>query len=61
MTPGEPNWDMSERQAHAEATYDRLFGRRDSGAPDNDPELMESSPVQKCLRHRRPLTIALGN
>jgi alkylhydroperoxidase/carboxymuconolactone decarboxylase family protein YurZ len=41
MTPGEPNSDMSERQAHAEATYARLFGPRDSSAPDNDPELME--------------------
>ena len=41
MTPGEPNSDMSERQAHAEATYERLFGPRDSSAPDNDPELME--------------------
>jgi 4-carboxymuconolactone decarboxylase len=41
MTPGEPNSDMSERQAHAEATYGRLFGPRDSSAPDNDPELME--------------------
>jgi 4-carboxymuconolactone decarboxylase len=41
MTPGEPNSDMSERQAHAEATYERLFGPRDSSAADNDPELME--------------------
>jgi 4-carboxymuconolactone decarboxylase len=41
MTPGEPSSDMSERQAHAEATYERLFGPRDSSAPDNDPELME--------------------
>ena len=41
MTPGEPDSDMSERQAHAEATYERLFGPRDSSAPDNDPELME--------------------
>ena len=32
--------DVSERQAHAEATYERLFGPRDKGAPDNDPELM---------------------
>ena len=31
---------VSERQAHAEATYERLFGPRDKGAPDNDPELM---------------------
>jgi alkylhydroperoxidase/carboxymuconolactone decarboxylase family protein YurZ len=41
MTPGEPHSDMSERQAHAEAAYERLFGPRDSSAPDNDPELME--------------------
>jgi 4-carboxymuconolactone decarboxylase len=41
MTSGEPSSDMSERQAHAEATYERLFGPRDSSAPDNDPELME--------------------
>ena len=32
---------MTERQAHAEATYERLFGPRDATAPDNDPELME--------------------
>jgi 4-carboxymuconolactone decarboxylase len=32
---------VSERQAHAEATYERLFGPRDKTAPDNDPELME--------------------
>ena len=32
--------DVSDRQAHAEATYERLFGSRDKGAPDNDPELM---------------------
>lgn len=31
---------VSERQAHAEATYERLFGPRDAGAQDNDPELM---------------------
>src|SRR5688500_15925899 len=41
MTPGEPNSDLSERQAHAEATYERLFGPLDSSAPENDPELME--------------------
>ena len=32
--------DISERQAHAEATYERLFGPRDVTAPDDDPELM---------------------
>jgi 4-carboxymuconolactone decarboxylase len=32
--------DVSERQTHAEATYERLFGPRDAAAPDNDPELM---------------------
>ena len=26
MTPGEPSSEMPERQAHAEATYERLFG-----------------------------------
>jgi 4-carboxymuconolactone decarboxylase len=31
----------SERQAHAEAAYERLFGPRDKSAPDDDPELME--------------------
>src|SRR5437773_10732416 len=31
----------SERQAHAEAAYERQFGPRDKGAPDDDPELME--------------------
>jgi hypothetical protein len=41
MTPGEPNSEVSERQAHAEATYERLFGPRDRRVPDNDPELME--------------------
>ena len=41
MIPGVPKSDLSERQAHAEATYERLFGPRDSDAPDNDPELME--------------------
>ena len=40
MTPG-PDSDPSERQAHAEATYERLFGPRDRSATDNDPELME--------------------
>jgi 4-carboxymuconolactone decarboxylase len=33
--------DISDRQAYAEATYERLFGPRDVNAPDNDPELME--------------------
>jgi 4-carboxymuconolactone decarboxylase len=41
MTSIEYNSEMSERQAHAEATYERLFGPRDKGAPDNDSELME--------------------
>ena len=30
----------SERRAHAEATYERLFGPRDVAAPEDDPELM---------------------
>lgn len=41
MTADEHGPDMSERQAHAEATYERLFGPRDTTASDNDPELME--------------------
>ena len=41
MTAAEPNSEPSGRQAHAEATYERLFGPRDTSAPDNDPELME--------------------
>lgn len=32
--------DVSQRQAHAEATYERLFGPDDLDTPDNDPELM---------------------
>ncbi len=31
--------EPSARQAHAEATYERLFGPRDAGTPDDDPEL----------------------
>ena len=41
MTSNEHHSGMSERQAHAEATYERLFGPRDASAPDDDPELME--------------------
>ncbi|HEX2462525.1 MAG TPA: carboxymuconolactone decarboxylase family protein, partial [Vicinamibacterales bacterium] len=41
MTSNQQSSEMSERQAHAEATYQRLFGPRDRSAPDNDPELME--------------------
>jgi hypothetical protein len=41
MIPNEHDTEVSERQAHAEATYERLFGPRDNSAPDNDPELME--------------------
>jgi 4-carboxymuconolactone decarboxylase len=41
MTSNEPRSDVSKRQAHAETTYQRLFGPRDDGAADNDPELME--------------------
>ena len=41
MTPNEQDSGVSERQAHAAATYKRLFGPRDNTAPDNDPELME--------------------
>jgi len=35
-----PGAGASERQEHAEVTYERLLGPRDAGAPDNDPELM---------------------
>src|SRR6478735_2641568 len=35
-----PVSDVPERQAHAEVTYERLFGPRDVAAPDDDPELM---------------------
>jgi len=31
--------DPSVRQDHAEATYERLFGPREAGAPEDDPEL----------------------
>jgi 4-carboxymuconolactone decarboxylase len=41
MTSNQQSSEMSERQAHAEATYQRLFGPRDRSAPDDDPELME--------------------
>jgi hypothetical protein len=37
----EQDYEVSERQAHAEATYERLFGPRDNSAPNNDPQLME--------------------
>jgi 4-carboxymuconolactone decarboxylase len=40
MTSNQQSSEMSERQAHADATYQRLFGPRDRSAPD-DPELME--------------------
>jgi 4-carboxymuconolactone decarboxylase len=32
--------EVPDREIHAEATYERLFGPRDIHAPDNDPELM---------------------
>jgi 4-carboxymuconolactone decarboxylase len=32
--------EISERQAQAEATYERLFGPREVDTPDHDPELM---------------------
>jgi 4-carboxymuconolactone decarboxylase len=41
MTAAEPNSRTSERQAHAEATYERLFGPRDRQSLDADPELTE--------------------
>src|SRR6478672_1059265 len=33
--------DPAARHAHAEATYERLFGPRDVDVPDDDPELGE--------------------
>ena len=41
MIRADRNSGMSERQARAETVYERLFGPRDTSAPDNDPELME--------------------
>ena len=41
MTSNEHDPEVSGSQAYAEATYERLFGPRDKGAPDNGPELME--------------------
>jgi 4-carboxymuconolactone decarboxylase len=41
MTSNHPDTEMSGRQARAEATYERLFGPRDTSASENDPELME--------------------
>lgn len=41
MTPEPQRPETSERQRHAEATYERLFGPRDAGSPDDDPELGE--------------------
>ena len=41
MTSDDHQGDPSERQAHAEATYRRLFGPRDTDAAETDPELME--------------------
>ena len=41
MIRADRNSGMSERQARAETVYERLFGPRDTSAPDDDPELME--------------------
>jgi 4-carboxymuconolactone decarboxylase len=41
MTSDQQHDEMSERHAHANATYARLFGPRDADAPDDDPELGE--------------------
>jgi len=41
MIRADHNSEMSERQARAETVYERLFGPRDTSAPDDDPELME--------------------
>ena len=40
MTSDSHGPDVSDRQAHAEATFTRLFGPRDVNAPEDDPELM---------------------
>lgn len=40
MTPA-PGHSGSVRRARAEATYERLFGPRDLGSLESDPELME--------------------
>lgn len=39
MASDENSSERSTRQAHAEAAYERLFGPRDKGAPEDDPEL----------------------
>ena len=39
MPTNDDRADESDRQRHAEATYERLFGPRDGTAPDTDPEL----------------------
>lgn len=41
MTADRHGPEASARQAHAEATYERLFGPRDTSVPEQDPELME--------------------
>jgi 4-carboxymuconolactone decarboxylase len=41
MTADEHHLKASPRRADAEATYERLFGPRDTSAPGDDPELME--------------------
>lgn len=38
--PDHEGADVSTRRAHAEATYERLFGPRDPAAHEDDPELM---------------------
>jgi 4-carboxymuconolactone decarboxylase len=40
MTPEGNGSEISTREAHAEATYERLFGPRDVDASDDDPELL---------------------
>ena len=41
MSSDAHDFEMSPRQAEAEATYERLFGPRDADAPDDDPELTD--------------------
>ncbi|MFL6151950.1 MAG: carboxymuconolactone decarboxylase family protein [Ornithinibacter sp.] len=40
MADGIQGAGVPERHVHAEATYERLFGPRDTDAPADDPELM---------------------
>jgi 4-carboxymuconolactone decarboxylase len=57
MPTNDDRADEADRQRHADATYERLFGPRDRTAPDNDPELtsiLRGFILQGRLRHRHP-------